>query len=143
MRRLLGLAVLILMAPGSARAQAPVPVPTPGPAAYYWGAGSIYGAPGFYGTSWGTASYRVPRTYTEYNSPYGLGYGYGYAPPTLLPGPYGVGLWRPGFSTAGYVYGAPYAYRTYPARTWPNPVGYGPPFGAYAPGFGPTPLPVR
>lgn len=110
---------------------------------YYSGTYSIYGAPGYYGTSYGTASYRVPRLDSEFASPYGPGSAYGYGPYALAPGRFGVGLWRPGFATAGYVYGSAYSYRTFPASTWPVPSGNGPPFGVYAPAFGPSPLPER
>lgn len=138
MRRLLGALVvgLIAAAPSSAHAQVPA---TAHP---YSGARSIYGAPGNYGVSYGVASYGVPRTYSEYNSPYGLGYTYGHPTPAFLPGRHGMGLWRPG-AAAGSVYGNTGSYRTFPASAWPVPYGYGPPVGAYAPGFGPTPLQVR
>jgi len=95
-----------------------------------------FAAPGYYGMAYGSPSAGMPRTYTAFSSPYGPGYGYGYAPYGLLPGRYGVGLWRPGFATPGYVYGGSY-YWTYPvpySSTWTNPV---PPIGLYAPGFGP------
>src|SRR4051812_15445423 len=65
-----------------------------------------YAAPGYYGMAYGSASFGVPRTYSAFSSPYGLGYGYGYAPTGFLPGPYGIQLWRPGFSTPGYTFGA-------------------------------------
>src|SRR5262245_8390490 len=57
-----------------------------------------YAAPGNYGMAWGSASYGLKRTYSEFSSPYGPGYAYGYAPYGLLPGRYGVGLWRPGYT---------------------------------------------
>lgn len=96
-----------------------------------------YAAPGYYGMSYGSPSVGMPRTYTTFASPYGGGYGYGYAPYGLLPGRYGVGLWRPGFVTPGYLYGASY-YRTFPVPYGPNAyVGPAPPIGLYAPGFGP------
>jgi hypothetical protein len=99
----------------------------------YYGAYSPFGAPGYYGMAWGVPSYGVPRTYTAFSSPYGLGYGYGYGPSSFLPGPYGVEMWRPGVSTTGYTY-APAAYRTFPV---PYRVGWTPGVGMYAPGFGP------
>lgn len=138
MRRLLGAMVLGLVAtaPGSASAQVPA---TAHP---YSGVNSIYGAPGNYGVSYGVASFGVARTYSEYNSPYGLGYTYGHSSPAILPGRHGMGLWRPG-AAAGSVYGNTTSYRTFPASAWRVPSGYGPPVGAYAPGFGPTPLQVR
>jgi hypothetical protein len=94
-------------------------------------------APGYYGMAYGSMSAGVPRTYTTFSSPYGPGYGYGYAPYGLLPGRYGVGLWRPGFVTPGYVFGASY-YRTFPVPYASGAEG-GPtaPVGLYAPGFGP------
>ena len=101
-----------------------------------------YAAPGLYGMMLGTPSYGSVRTFSEFSSPYGGGYGYGYAPNGLLPGRYGVGLWRPGFVAPGYVYGASY----YSYRTFPVPYGAGtpplppPPVGAYAPGYGPSPM---
>jgi hypothetical protein len=97
---------------------------------------SIYGAPGDYGVAWGVPSYGVPRLYSEFSSPYGLGYGYGYPPYSYLPGRYGVGLWRPGFSEGGYVFAAS-SYRTFPVPYRPLVPSYGPPLGYYAPGFGP------
>lgn len=97
-----------------------------------------YAAPGLYGVSWGSPSYGVARTYTNFSSPYGAGYGYGYAPNSLMPGPWGMEMWRPGFSTAGYTYGASTYdgyYRTfpYPFRPYAPPA----PLGLYAPYFGP------
>lgn len=98
----------------------------------------FYAAPGFYGTSLGTPSYGSVRTYSEFSSPFGAGYGYGYAPASFLPGPYGVGLWRPGVVSPGYYYGASYhSYRTFPAPYTPGSTVETPPFGAYAPAFGP------
>lgn len=96
----------------------------------------VYQAPGYYGTSWGVASYKVPRTYTAFSSPYGGGYAYGYAPYGTVSGQYGTGLWRTATVAPGYVYGSP-SYSTYarPFRQY-APVA-GPPIGAYAPAFGP------
>jgi hypothetical protein len=97
-----------------------------------------YAAPGNFGMAYGTASYGVPRTYTAFSSPYGPGYGYGYAGAGYLPGRYGVGLWRPGFVAPGYVYGSGF-YRTFPVPYRPVTGGpVPPPVGAYAPGFGPS-----
>lgn len=126
------LGLILASTPSQARAQAQSPSNV---VRVYSGSNTIYGAPGFYGTSYGTASYGVPRLTSAYSSPFGPGYGNGYST-----GRYGVGLWRPGFATGGYVYGAPGAYRTFPASTWPVPSGSGPMFGAYAPGFGPPPV---
>ena len=64
-------------APSPARAQAQAQA---APVRYYDGPNSIYGAPGNYGVSWGVPSYGLKRTYSEFSSPYGAGYGYGYAP---------------------------------------------------------------
>ena len=137
MKPLLGaIALTLVVGFGSARAQGPVPP------AYFSGAYSVYGAPGFYGTSYGTASYGVPRTFTAFNSPYGVGYGLGYPTPGFLPGKYGSNLWRPGLAAPGYLYGAPTAYRTFPIRVWSGPTAYGPPIGVYAPSLGPAPPPM-
>jgi len=103
----------------------------------YYGANSIYGAPGYYGMAYGVPSFGYPRTYSTFSSPYGAGYGYGYTPYGFIPGRYGVGLWRPGFVAPGYVYGAGY-YRTFPVPFRPLPMGTSPSVGYYAPGFGPT-----
>ncbi len=89
-------------------------------------------APGFYGTSWGVPGYGTRQTFSTFSSPYGGGYGYGYAPATLLPGQYGVGMWNPG---ARMVWRSPY-YGTYATPAAPSGVPL-PPFGVYAPAFGP------
>jgi hypothetical protein len=117
---------------GSTHAQAPV-LGVPAPIRV----NGFFEAPGFYGTSYGTASYRVPRTYSEFASPFGVGYGYGYAPYGMISGRYGVGLWRPGTVAPGYVYGAAYY------QTWAVPYSAGstvplPSIGLYAPAFGST-----
>src|SRR5262245_23354240 len=65
------------------------------------------GAPGLYGMSYGFASYGMPQTYSVFSAFPGPSYGTNYPPYGILPGRFGVGLWRPGFVTAGYVYGAP------------------------------------
>jgi hypothetical protein len=134
MRRLLLVVGLVLVVvPGQARAQAPVaggPVP-------YRVNGNI-GLPNLYGTSWGVASFGVPRTYTTFTSPFGAGYGYGYPNYGVLPGRYGVGLWRPGFVAPGYTYGSAYGYNTFPYPYKPGGPIYGPSIGNYAPGFGPS-----
>lgn len=98
---------------------------------------AIYGAPGNYGVAYGSASYGFPRTYSAFSSPYGVGYGYGYDPSGLLPGRFGVGLWRPGYMVPGYAYGAS-AYQYY--RTFPYPLrpfALPAPLGYFAPAFGP------
>ena len=122
--------ILTVAAAGSVRAQ------VAGGVVQTYEATSIYGAPGQYGVSFGVPSYGLTRTYTEYSSPYGPGYGYGYAPYSFLPGRYGVELWRPGFAAPGYVYGAS-SYRTFPVPVRATGPGSGPPVGYYAPGFGP------
>jgi hypothetical protein len=111
------------------------------------------GAPGLYGMSYGFASYGMPQTYSVFSAYPGPSYGSNYPPYGILPGRYGVGLWRPGFVAPGYVYGASYYY---PAdslayRTFPYPydyrggvIGYRiaspPPVGVYAPSLGPATL---
>jgi hypothetical protein len=130
---ILGAAITATAAP--ARAQYVGGMGTYGASAYY-GLGSIYGAPGYYGMMVGYPGWGYPRTYTSFSSPYGAGYGYGYAPYSLATGRFGVGLWRPGFATPGYVYGAGF-YRTFPVPFRPLGPNIGPPVGYYAPGFGP------
>lgn len=136
MRGLLGVlmvGIVLALNPAPARAQ-------------YVTAGSMnpyrlngyFAAPGLYGMSFGSPSVGMTRTYSAYSSPYGGGYGYGYAPYGLLPGRYGVGLWRPGFVAPGYAYGGSY-YSTFsiPASLSAVPLQAPPPVGVYAPGFGP------
>jgi hypothetical protein len=101
------------------------------------GISRYYAAPGYYGMAYGSTSVGMRQTYTQFASPYGAGYGYGYGPYGLMPGRFGYELWRPGFSAPGYVYGASYYYRTFPAPYTPTVNGPTPPVGAYAPGFGP------
>jgi len=126
-----GFALTLAIAPGRAEAQVIL-----GDAPLPYRVNSSIGLPDLYGTSWGVASYGSIRTYSTFSSPYGGGYGYGYPPYSYLPGWYGVGLWRPGFVSPGYVYGASY-YRTFPVPYRPLVPSYGPPLGYYAPGFGP------
>jgi hypothetical protein len=96
----------------------------------------FYAAPGNYGMAYGTPSFGYPRTYSEFSSPYASGFAAGYAPYGLLPGPFGVAMWRPGFSTPGYVYGASfYSTFSYP----PDAAAPIAPIGAYAPSLGPGP----
>jgi len=134
MRRLMGLfaiGVAGFFSPGRAEAQAVYGGYTPQYRANPGTRGTTFG------TSYGVASFGVPRTYSSFSSPYGAGYGYGYPPTSFLPGPFGIGLWRPGSRGPGHVYGAPNNYRTFP---YPYPAGtvqYGPPIGVYAPAFGP------
>lgn len=127
------LGMVLVLAAGSARAQAPAAAGSAAsaPATPYRMNGYL-AAPGLYGMSYGSPSYGVPRTYTAFNSPMSPGYGFGYAPYGLLPGRYGVGLWRSGFVAPGYVYGAS-SYQTFAAPGAPGPL---PPVGIYAPGFG-------
>ena len=66
------------------------------------------GAPGLYGMSYGFASYGMPQTYTVFSAYPGASYGSNFPPYGILPGRFGVGLWRPGFVAPGYVYGASY-----------------------------------
>lgn len=92
-------------------------------------------APGNYGMAYGVPSFGGVRTYSEFSSPYqGGGYGRGYAPSAILPGPYGAGLWRPTAAVPGYTF-APARYRTF-AAPYGNP-GPTPAVGYYAPAFGP------
>ncbi len=136
MRRMLWMLIVggvLTFVPASARAQ----VATTGYLNPYRING-YYAAPGLYGMAYGSPSFGMTRTYTSFSSPYGAGYGYGVAPYGLMPGRFGVGLWRPGFASPGYVYGASY-YRTFalPASvTGVTPL-TPPPVGVYAPGFGP------
>jgi len=107
------------------------------------------GAPGLYGMSYGFASYGMPQTYSVFSAYPGPSYGSNYPPYGILPGRYGIGLWRPGYVTPGYVYGASYyypsalQYRTFrvadgtiPLYQSPSP----PPVGVYAPALGPSTL---
>ncbi len=116
------------------RAQTPAPIGGSAP----FRINGYYAAPGYYGMAYGSPSAGMPRTYTAFTSPGGPGYGFGYAPYGLLPGRYGVGLWRPGLVTPGYLYGASY-YRSFPVPYVSGAEGSGPtaPIGFYAPAFGP------
>ena len=78
------------------------------------------GSPGLYGMSYGFASYGMPQTYSVFSAMPGPSYGTTYPPYGLMPGKYGVGLWRPGFVAPGYVYGASYYYpaSSYSYRTF-------------------------
>jgi hypothetical protein len=101
---------------------------------------AYYSAPGYYGTTYGVASYGVRQTYTTFSSSYGAGYGYGYPPTTFLPGPFGAALWHPGDLPNRYVWRTPY-YGTFAIPAAPSNVPL-PPVGVYAPGFGPGLHPV-
>ncbi|HKI19507.1 MAG TPA: hypothetical protein VKA15_16600 [Isosphaeraceae bacterium] len=107
------------------------------------------GAPGNYGMSYGFASYGMPQTYSVFSAYPGPSYGTNYPPYGILPGRYGVGLWRPGYVAPGYVYGASYYYPSaLQYRTFPVGNGTGgayrsvspPPVGVYAPALGPSTL---
>jgi len=148
-----GLVVVIGLGLGArdARAQAVVG----GPYSSSYRVSDYLGAPGLYGMSYGFASYGMPQTYSVFSAYPGPSYGSNYPPYSILPGRYGVGLWRPGFVAPGYVYGAasyPYdsyasgsnSYRTfavgagtgYPVHRLASP----PPVGVYAPALGPRTL---
>ncbi|QEH32888.1 hypothetical protein OJF2_13730 [Aquisphaera giovannonii] len=103
-----------------------------------------FAAPGLYGTSYGYASYGVPRTYTTFSAYPGPAYGSNLPPYGFLPGRYGVGLWRPGFTAPGYVFGEPaagYSYRTFPVvsgtTVTADQIAQRPSIGVYAPALGP------
>jgi hypothetical protein len=109
------------------------------------------GAPGLYGMSYGFASYGMPQTYSVFSAFPGPSYGTNFPPYGILPGRYGIGLWRPGFVAPGYVYGASYyyppasfSYRTFAVATAPGVVSNRtvppPPVGIYAPALGPRSL---
>ena len=106
-----------------------------------------FAGPGWYGTSYGFASYGFPQTYSVFSAYPGPSYGTNYPPYGLLPGRYGVGLWRPGYVAPGYVYGASYypssgfSYRTFPVMYGAagRSMDPAPPFGYYAPALGPGP----
>src|SRR4051794_21983703 len=105
-------------------------------------------APGWYGMSYGFASYGMPQTYSVFSAYPGPSYGTNYPPYGILPGRFGVGLWRPGYVAPGYMYGSSYYPNSFSFRTFPVPYGVGgavpteppPPVGAYAPALGPAPV---
>lgn len=141
MRRLaLLVSALSLWTSSSALAQ----VTPGGPAVGSYRVSDFWAAPGMYGTSYGYASYGVPRTYTTFSAaPWSPYYG-NYPTSGYMPGRYGVGLWRPGFVAPGYVYGAPTgrdSYRTFPVTAGtgltPSQIAPPPPMGVYAPAYGP------
>ncbi len=120
---LVGMTLLLLSSVGEVRAQ---------------GSGRrapIYDAPGYYGMSWGSRSFGVPRTHSNFTSPFGgVGYGYGFDQYHLSPGRFGVGLWRPSFANQNLAQGG--LYRTFPVPRggyFPPP---GVPVGYYAPSLG-------
>ena len=145
MQRLLGITALgALLALGLGTGQARGQAVMGGAYSGSYRVSDYFAAPGLYGTSYGYASYGVPRTYTTFStypsSSYGSNLpGYGY-----LPGRYGVGLWRPGFAAPGYIFGEPTSGSSY--RTFPVVYGTGltvdqiaprPSIGVYAPALGP------
>jgi hypothetical protein len=123
----LALVIGLAIGSGPIQAQAPAVIAVSPPRVR-----TYYAAPGYYGTTYGVASFGSRQTYSTFASPYGAGYSYGYPPATFLPGPYGAGLWRPGQAT---VWRTPY-YGTYATPAAPRGVPL-PPIGVYAPGFGP------
>jgi hypothetical protein len=147
------LAALIGLGLGTREATAQVVVGGPYSGSYR--VSDYLGAPGLYGMSYGFASYGMPQTYSVFSAYPGPSYGTNYPPYGILPGRYGVGLWRAGFVAPGYVYGAAsypydsYASGSYSYRTFAvgAPTGYSvnrsvslPPVGVYAPALGPRTL---
>jgi len=144
MKRLekLSLALFLFVAiagSGLLTAEAQAQMVVGGPIVAPYRVSNYFAAPGFYGTSYGFASYGVPRTFTTFSAFPGPAYGQNYPAYGVLPGRYGTGLWRPGYVAPGYVYGAP-AYGTFPLQPVVG-VGVGevvaPPIGVYAPAYGP------
>ena len=138
MRRIAGalvIGIVLLLGPAQPRARGQV---AGGPLPPYR-IQSDYSLPGYYGTSYGVASYGLRQTYTTFSSSFGPGYAYGYAPSTILPGPFSTSLWNPGTPNR-YVWRSPY-YGTFGIPTAPANVPL-PPIGVYAPGFGPGVPPV-
>jgi len=122
-----GLTALALITGSTARAQS-------------GGAPGFYEAPGYYGTSFGVPSYGSVRGYSDFPSPFGVGYGYGYAPTRVLPGPYGAGIWRTGAQNPFESYSpSTTSYRTFAMPFRPGPQPTAPAFGVYAPAYGPKP----
>jgi hypothetical protein len=142
MRRYALIATVVLLLATSARARAQAV--EGGPAVGTYRVSDYFAAPGLYGTSYGFASYGVPRTYTSYSAAPWSSYSANYPSYGFLPGRYGVGLWRPGFVAPGYVYGAPTSsssYRTFPVVSGtgltPSQIAPPPSIGVYAPSLGP------
>jgi hypothetical protein len=117
--------VALTLGSASANAQAQAPATSTRVQAYY-------SAPGYYGTSYGFASYGMRQTYSTFSSPFGPGYAYGYPPATILPGSHGQGIWTP---NVRQTWRTPY-YGTYAIPSAPAGIP-APPIGVYAPGFGP------
>ena len=124
----IGAALVLGTAPATARGQVPG-----GPILPYR-LQAYYSAPGYYGTTYGVASYGLRQTYTTYTSSFGPGYGYGYAPATILPGPFSTALWNPGTPNR-FVWRSPW-YGTFGVPAAPANVAL-PPIGVYAPAYGP------
>jgi hypothetical protein len=143
------LLAIFLIGAGGTEARAQVSVGGPYSGSYR--VSDYLGAPGLYGMSYGFASYGMPQTYSVFSAYPGPSYGTNYPPYSILPGRFGVGLWRPGFVAPGYVYGAAsfpydtygsgsYSYRTFAVS---GPATHGaatPPVGVYAPALGPRTL---
>lgn len=137
------LAVVCLLGMGTAEVKAQGPVGGGYSASYR--VSNYLGSPGLYGMSYGYASYGMPQTYSVFSAMPGPSYGTTYPPYGLMPGKYGVGLWRPGFVAPGYVYGASYyypassnSYRTFAVGNAAGTQGVPlPPVGVYALALGP------
>jgi hypothetical protein len=136
------------VAPGFAAREASAQATVGGVSSGSYRVSDYLGAPGLYGMSYGFASYGMPQTYTVFSAYPGPSYGSNYPPYGVMPGRFGVGLWRPGFVAPGYVYGASYYYppNAYAYRTFAVAPGVAsdgrrlsppPPVGVYAPAFGP------
>jgi len=141
-RRFWMAAVFATIGPGSALPAGAQAVVAPGYRSDSLGISPVYAAPGNFGTTYGSPSFGSIRTASAFSSPYGVGFGNGYGPATILPGPFGQGLWRPGYGTAdGYTYGSS-LYNTFAPPYTPG-AGLGPlPIGVYAPAFGPPYVPA-
>src|SRR5271163_2513549 len=124
--RLLSPAAVVVgaLAAGLLTQEARAQVVVGGPYSSSYRVNDYLGAPGLYGMSYGFASYGMPQTYSVFSAYPGPSYGTNYPPYGILPGRYGVGLWRPGFVAPGYVYGAAafpydsYASGSYSYRTF-------------------------
>ena len=136
---------------GSATPDVRAQVAVGGPYSSSYRVSDYLGAPGLYGMSYGFASYGMPQTYSVFSAYPGPSYGTNIPPYGILPGRFGVGLWRPGFVAPGYVYGAAafpydsYASGSYSYRTFALGAGSGsraypiaapPPVGVYVPHWG-------
>jgi hypothetical protein len=144
---LLAAVLAVVLSGHEARAQLVVG----GPYSNSYRVSDYLGAPGLYGMSYGFASYGMPQTYSVFSAYPGPSYGTNYPPYGILPGRFGLGLWRPGFVAPGYVYGASYyypanslSYRTFAVGPGPGgpvyQVASPPPVGVYAPALGPSTL---